>query len=248
MKKTVLTTFLVSVAAIVLTGCGASSMPSPETLKQSSIQDFLEGQGFSWDDKEKTYELRATKNRKLDKEGDWTIDFKELYHTRFTEYCSSKGGKVESPDIWRNRVYPIGKSSSKADMMIYGKLASNIKNWEQIKHLCTVDDLPLFGYSFGKKNMNRTGDLGVIKDQFDEKKYKYEIYYQRAWDLGIESNLWWNIEAFAVPINPKDYEEANLFISSYLKHNHFEEDRKTQEPTYQTDKNYANPSSGFRRF
>lgn len=248
MKKTVLTTFLVLVAAIVLTGCGASSMPSPETLKQSSVQDFLEQQGFSWDDKSKLYEMHATKNRALDKEGDWTGDFKEFYNKRFNQYCISQGGKIESPDTWRNRVYTIGKSSSKADMMIYSKLTSNIANWEKISSLCTVNDKPLFGYSFSPKNMDRAGDLGVIKDQFDEKKYRYEVWYQRAWDLGIESNLWWNIEAFAVPINPKDYEEANLFISSYLKHNHFEEDKKASSSVTQTDKNYSTPSSGFRRY
>lgn len=248
MKKTLLTTFLATVTAIVLTGCGASSMPSPEALKKSSVEDFLEGQGFSWDDKEEIYELRATKNRKLDKEGDWTMSFKELYHKRFTEYCSSQGGKVESPDVWQNRVFSIGQNSQKASTMVYSKLNANIKNWEKIGVVCTVNDVPLFGYLFTKKKMDRAGDLGVIKDQPDVKKYKYEVWYQRAWDIGIESNLWWNIEAYAVPIKAQDFEEAKLFISSYLKHNDFEKDKKAQQPAIQTDKNYTTPSSGFRRF
>jgi len=247
MKKTVLTTFLVSVAAIVLTGCGASSMPSPVDLKKSSVQDFLEGQGFSWDDKSKLYEIHATKNRALDKEGDWTGGFKEFYDKRFKQYCISQGGKVESPDTWRNRVYPISKSSSKANMMIYGKLTGNIKNWKKISNLCTVNDVPLFGYSFHQKNMDVTRG-GVNREKFDAQEYKYNYTYKMAWDTGLDANVWWNIEAFAVPINPQDWEETQLFISSYLKHNHFEEDRKTQEPTHQTDKNYINPSSGFRRF
>jgi len=247
MKKIGLITFLATVVAIVFTGCGASSMPSPETLKQSSIQDFLEGQGFSWDDKSKLYEMHATKNRALDKEGDWTGDFKEFYDKRFKQYCISQGGKIENPDTWRNRVYTIGKSSSKADKMIYSKLISNISNWEKISSLCTVNDKPLFGYSFSSKNIDVTSG-GVVRDKFDGKAYKYDNLYKMAWDTGLDANIWWNIEAFAVPINPKDYEEANLFISSYLKYNYFEEDRKTQEPAIQTNKNYTTPSSGFRRY
>jgi len=247
MKKTVLTTSLATVTVMVLAGCGASSIPSPETLKQSSVQDFLEGQGFSWDDKLKLYEMHATKNRVLDKEGDWTGSFKEFYDKRFKQYCISKGGKIESPDTWRNRVYAIGKISSKADMMIYSKLTSNIANWEKISSLCTVNDKPLFGYSFSSKNMDATSG-GVVRDKFDGKAYKYDNLYKMAWDTGLDANLWWNIEAFAVPINPKDYEETNLFISSYLKHNQFEEDIKTQQSTKQTDDSYTTPSSGFRRY
>lgn len=247
-EKTLITTFLATVTSIIFTGCGASLMPSPETLKNSSVEDFLEKQGFSWDDKEEIYELRATKNRKLDKEGDWTMSFKELYHKRFTEYCGSKGGKVESPDMWQNRVFSIKSDSFKTNTMISDKLNTNIKNWGKISHLCTINDEPLFGYSFTKKKIDRAGDLGVIKDQPDVKKYKYEVWYQRAWDIGIESNLWWNIEAYAVPIKPQDFEEAKLFISSYLKHNDFEKDKKAQQPAIQTDKNYTTPSSGFRRF
>lgn len=226
MKKTLLTTFLATVTSIIFTGCGASSMPSPETLKKSSVEDFLEGQGFKWDDKEEIYELRATKNRKLDKEGDWTISFKELYHKRFTEYCGSKGGKIESPDVWQNRVFSIKSDSFKTNTMISGKLNDNIKNWEKISNLCTIENMPLFGYLFASKYIDVTG--------------KYKKY-------GI-GDIWWNIEAYAVPIKLQDFEEAKLFISSYLKHNHFEEDKKAQQPAIQTDKNYTTPSSGFRRF
>ncbi len=61
MKKTLLTTFLAIVTSIIFTGCGASLMPSPETLKKSSVEDFLEEQGFSWDYKEEIYELTVSK-------------------------------------------------------------------------------------------------------------------------------------------------------------------------------------------
>jgi len=226
MKKTLLTTFLATVTSIIFTGCGASSMPSPETLKKSSVEDFLEEQGFSWDDKEEIYELTVSKSRKLDQEGAWTVSFKELYHKRFTEYCGSKGGKIESPDVWQNRVFSIKSDSFKTNTMISGKLNDNIKNWEKISNLCTIENMPLFGYSFASKNIDVTG--------------KYKKY-------GI-GDIWWNIEAYAVPIKPQDFEEAKLFISSYLKHNHFEEDKKAQQPAIQTDKNYTTPSSGFRRF
>jgi len=245
MKKTILTTSLAAVTAMFFTGCGASSMPSPENLKKSSVEDFLKGQGFRWDDKSKLYEMHATKNRRLDKEGNWTGDFKELYHKRFAEYCSAKGGKLESPNVWQNRVYPIGKNSSSANVMIYSKLASNIKNWEKISNLCTVNDEPLFGYSFSSKKMDATRG-GVVKDKFDAQQYKYNNLYKMAYDTGLEANLWWNIEVYAVPIKPQDFEEAKLFISSYLKHNNFEEDRKTQQPAIQ--KKYTTPTSGFRRF
>ncbi len=247
MKKTVLTTSLATVTAMVLAGCGASSMPSPETLKQSSVQDFLEGQGFSWDDKSKLYEMHATKNRALDKEGDWTGNFKEFYDKRFKQYCISQGGKIESPDTWRNRVFLTKSDSFKTNTMITGKLIDNIKNWEKIAKLCTVNDTPLFGYSFSSKNMDVTSG-GVVRDKFDGKAYKYDNLYKMAWDTGLDANIWWNIEASVVPINPKDYEEANLFISSYLKHNHFEEDKKASSSVTQTDKNYSTPSSGFRRY
>lgn len=246
MKKTVLTTSLATVTAMVFIGCGASSMPSPETLKKSSVQDFLEGQGFSWDDKEKIYELRATKNRALDKEGDWAGNFKELYHKRFTEYCSSQGGKIESPDSWQNRVFLTKNDSFKTNTMITEKIIENIKNWEKITKLCTVNDTPLFGYSFSSKNMDASRG-GIVKDKFDAKQYKYNNLYKMAYDTGIEANLWWNIEAFAIPINPKYLEEAKLFISTYLKHNNFENDRKTEQSIKQTDDSYTTPSSGFRR-
>ncbi|MBD3795318.1 MAG: hypothetical protein IE909_09645 [Campylobacterales bacterium] len=247
MKKTVLMTSLAIVTAMVLTGCGASSMPSPEELKQSSVQDFLEGQGFSWDDKSKLYEVHATKNRVLDKEGDWTVDFKEFYDKRFNQYCISQGGKIESPDTWQNRVFLTKSDSFKTNTMIYGKLIDNIKNWEKIGKLCTVNDIPLFGYSFSSKNMDATSG-GVVRDKFDAQAYKYNNLYKMAWDTGLDANIWWNIEAYAVPIKPQDFEEAKLFISSYLKHNDFEKDKKAQQPAIQTDKNYTTPSSGFRRF
>jgi len=123
----------------------------------------------------------------------------------------------------------------------------NIASWEKISSLCTVNDKPLFGYSFSSKFMDVTRG-GVVRDKFDAKAYKYNDLYKTAWDTGLDANIWWNIKAFAVPINPKDYEEANLFISSYLKHNHFEKDKKASSSVTQTDKNYSTPPSGFRRY
>lgn len=216
-EKTLITTFLATVTSIIFTGCGASLMPSPETLKNSSVEDFLEKQGFSWDDKEEIYELTVSKSRKLDKEGACTVSFKELYRKRFTEYCGSKGGKIESPDVWQNRVFSVKSDSFKTNTMISSKLNDNIKNWEKISNLCTIENVPLFGYSFTSKNIDVT------------RKYKkYRI-----------GDIWWNIEAYAVPIKPQDFEEAKLFISSYLKHNDFEKDKKAQQPAIQTDKNYT---------
>ncbi|CUU79224.1 Uncharacterised protein [Campylobacter hyointestinalis subsp. hyointestinalis] len=247
MRKIFLTKFLITVTAIVFSGCGASSMPSPETLKKSSIEDFLEGQGFEWNEEKEFYELQATKNRVLDKDGNWTNDFKELYKQRFTEYCHSKGGKIESIETLQNRVYPISKKSSKASTMIYSKLNANIKNWEKIEKLCTVNDLPFFGYSFSSTSLDVSRG-GVDRYNVDAKAYQYNDLYRKAVKVGIYANEWWNIEAYAVPIKLQDFEEAKLFISSYLKHNHFEEDKKAQQPAIQTDKNYTTPSSGFRRF
>ena len=219
MKKTVLTTSLAAATVMVLTGCTAPSMPSPETMKQISVQEFLEGQGFSWDDKSKLYEIHATKNRAFDKYGNWTEDFKEFYDKRFNQYCTAKGGKIENSDAWQNRVFPT--KSDKTDIMISGKLIDNIKNWEKIDKLCTVNDTPIFGYYIGNKYIDTTNH---------------------------GTNFWWNIDAFALPINLKDYKVAFLLISSYLKHNNSEKSKKASSPATQTDKNYPTSSSGFRRY
>ncbi|MDX1808939.1 MAG: hypothetical protein R3331_05330 [Sulfurospirillaceae bacterium] len=245
MKKTILTTFLLSTMIMLFSGCGTTSMPSPEALKSTTVKDFIEGQGFSWNNKTKLYELTATKNRELDKNGDWTQNFKKLYDRRFAEYCSSQGGKIDKPATWQNKMFPIGVNSLDANTMIYGKLNDNMKSWTKISKLCTVNDIPIFGYSFSAKNMEMTRG-GVTRDKFNAQQYKYNVLYKMAWDSGVDANIWWNIEAFAVIINRKDYEDAKLFISSYLTHNNFDQNKKTLHPQIQ-EKEYST-QSGFRRF
>ena len=245
MKKTLLITFLATITSIVFTGC-TSSMPSIESLKNSSVEDFLEGQGFSWDGKDEIYKIKGTKNKKFDKDDSLSMDFKDYYNKRFIDYCNSQGGKIENPDAWQNRVFPISEISSKANTLVYSKLNANIKNWEKVSKLCSIHDIPLFGYSFVKSS-DITSE-GVIKEQFNVQEYNYNTLYKLAYDTGKEANIWNNMESFVVLIKSQDYQEAQLFISSYLEHNNFEEDKKSQKTTIPRDENYVTPSSGFRRF
>ena len=196
------------------TGCATTQ----STLYKSAtpIVNFIESSGFAWDEEEKIYKHTATVSAKIDENGDMEDTVKEKYMGQFNDYCKKQGGQLEDVLIWQKRVWPQSKQS-KMSTMIYSKLDANILGWNKISLLCSVKDMPIFGFSFKKKYKDYTGK-GVNRDYYKRQgaqelspmeKFAYNNVYQ---------NSWWNVDVQAIVIDPKDYTEANIFIQSMLNH------------------------------
>lgn len=199
----------------LFTGC-ATTQP---TLSKSAtpVVNFIESSGFSWDEEEKIYKHTATKSTNLDDQEEWTNTFKQKYTLLFNEYCKKQGGQMEDVTIWQKRVYSMNQQSIKINTMIYSKLNANILGWSQISKVCSVKDSPIFGFSFQAKYKDYTGN-GVNRDYYKGQDITTLSPMEKFAYDNVYKNSWWNINAIAVVVDPKDFNEAKIFIQSMLNH------------------------------
>ncbi|WP_456370531.1 LptM family lipoprotein [Thermodesulfatator atlanticus] len=212
MKREIFIAVFGLVIAFTVTGCGIKQMPSQERLKTMSLDDFMDQQGFYLNEDKGYYMVRLSKNRNFDFTGSWITEKKELFRKRFMTYCSVIGGKMIDSRQFEKSLYP-DINSINVQTIVNGKLNTYVKSWNKISKICVVNDEPLFGYSFGRSFL----DNPTAKRK---RKHVVQVAPAQFADLGGDPNSWWwNIDIFVVPIKKEDFEEARMFIESYLKHN-----------------------------